>query len=164
MNRENSTPWNVIVVVADTVRPKFLGCYGNEWMQTPCIDQFAQESIRFTRAHPECLPTIPTRRTLHSGRRAFPFNDYQPVPWDPGTMSIYLSGEHCRPQSGAHRFGPAAHPHGRRRAARPLHAPEHDRRAGPSGICQSLGPQNSGRLEECQRLLQIDSLGPHNGS
>lgn len=68
MNRENSTPWNVIVVVADTVRPQFLGCYGNEWMQTPCIDQFAQESTRFTRAHPECLPTIPTRRTLHSGR------------------------------------------------------------------------------------------------
>lgn len=86
MNRENSTPWNVIVVVADTVRPKFLGCYGNEWMQTPCIDQFAQESTRFTRAHPECLPTIPTRRTLHSGRRAFPFNDYQPVPWD----NVYL--------------------------------------------------------------------------
>lgn len=88
MNRENSTPWNVIVVVADTVRPKFLGCYGNEWMQTPCIDQFAQESTRFTRAHPECLPTIPTRRTLHSGRRAFPFNDYQPVPWD----NVYLPG------------------------------------------------------------------------
>ena len=37
---------------------------------------------------PECLPTIPTRRTLHSGRRAFPFNDYRPVPWD----NVYLPG------------------------------------------------------------------------
>ena len=161
MNRENSTPWNVIVVVADIVRPKFLGCYGNEWMQTPCIDQFAQESTRFTRAHPECCRRFPPGElSIADGGPSLLTTTSR----SPGTMSIYLSGEHCRPQSGAHRFGPAAHPHGRRRAARPLHAPEHDRRAGPSGICQSLGPQNSGRLEECQRLLQIDSLGPHNGS
>ena len=42
----------------------------------------------FPRAHPECLPTIPTRRTLHSGRRAFPFNDYKAVPWD----NVYMPG------------------------------------------------------------------------
>ena len=79
---------NVIVVVADTLRTAFLGCYGNDWIHTPSIDRFAQQSVRFTRAHPECLPTIPTRRTLHSGRRAFPFNDYRPVPWD----NVYLPG------------------------------------------------------------------------
>ncbi|MEM7035085.1 MAG: sulfatase [Chloroflexota bacterium] len=81
-------PWNIVVVVADTLRTTYLGTYGNDWIHTPNIDRFAQEGVRFTNAHPECLPTIPTRRTVHSGRRAFPFNDYQPVPWD----NVYLPG------------------------------------------------------------------------
>ena len=88
MTKDEQTQPNVIVVVADTLRTAFLGCYGNDWISTPSIDRFAQQSVRFTRAHPECLPTIPTRRTLHSGRRAFPFNDYRPVPWD----NVYLPG------------------------------------------------------------------------
>ena len=88
MPQSQQTQLNVIVVVADTLRTAFLGCYGNDWIHTPSIDRFARQSVRFARAHPECLPTIPTRRTLHSGRRAFPFNDYQPVPWD----NVYLPG------------------------------------------------------------------------
>lgn len=79
---------NIVVIVADTLRSAYLGCYGNDWIQTPNLDRFAAQSVRFTRAHPECLPTIPTRRTLHSGRRAFPFADYQPVAWD----NVYLPG------------------------------------------------------------------------
>lgn len=81
-------PWNIVVVVADTFRTAYLGVYGNEWIQTPNLDHFAEEGVRFTNAHPESLPTIPTRRTLHTGRRAFPFRDYRPVPWD----NVYLPG------------------------------------------------------------------------
>lgn len=88
MSSNDQTPWNVIVVVADTLRTAFLGCYGNGWIQTPNIDRFAREGVRFTRAHPECLPTIPTRRTLHSGRRAYPFDEYRPAPWD----NVYMPG------------------------------------------------------------------------
>jgi arylsulfatase A-like enzyme len=80
--------WNILVVVSDTLRPAFLGPYGNSWVKTPTLDRLAKESALFERAHPECLPTIPTRRTLHSGRRAFPFRDYQPTPWD----NVYLPG------------------------------------------------------------------------
>ncbi|MEZ4861570.1 MAG: sulfatase [Caldilineaceae bacterium] len=83
-----TTPWNIVIVVADTLRKAYVGAYGNEWIQTPNLDRFAQQGVQFTNAHPECLPTIPTRRTLHTGRRAFPFNDYQPVPWD----NVYLPG------------------------------------------------------------------------
>lgn len=79
---------NIVVVVADTLRTAFLGCYGNEWVRTPNIDRFAAQGVRFTRAHPESLPTIPVRRALHSGRRAYPFPDYTPVPWD----NVYLPG------------------------------------------------------------------------
>ena len=81
-------PWNIVIVVSDTCRTAYLGAYGNEWIQTPNLDRFAAQSVRFTNAHPESLPTIPMRRTLHTGRRAFPFADYSPVPWD----NVYLPG------------------------------------------------------------------------
>ncbi len=83
-----SESWNIVVVVADTFRTGYLGAYGNDWVHTPNLDRFAAEGVRFTNAHPECLPTIPTRRTLHSGRRAFPFPTYSPVPWD----NVYIPG------------------------------------------------------------------------
>jgi arylsulfatase A-like enzyme len=79
---------NVVVVVSDTLRTAYLGCYGNRDVRTPNIDAFAGRSIRFTRAYPESLPTIPVRRTLHTGRRCYPFHQYRPVPWD----IVYLPG------------------------------------------------------------------------
>lgn len=85
---DEKKPLNVLVVMSDTLRPKFLGPYGNTWVKTPTLDKLAKESALFERAHPECLPTIPTRRTLHSGRRAFPFRDYKATPWD----NVYLPG------------------------------------------------------------------------
>ena len=79
---------NIIVVVSDTLRASHLGCYGNGTIHTPNIDAFAARSVRFDRAYPESLPTIPVRRALHTGRRAYPFRDYQPLPWD----IVYLPG------------------------------------------------------------------------
>jgi arylsulfatase A-like enzyme len=88
MTQQSTSEWNLVVVVSDTLRTAFLGPYGNDWIQTPNLDRFAAAGVKFTNAHPECLPTIPTRRTLHSGRRAFPFRDYRPVPWD----NVYIPG------------------------------------------------------------------------
>ncbi|MXZ41250.1 MAG: sulfatase [Caldilineaceae bacterium SB0666_bin_21] len=88
MTDSGNSPLNVVLVVVDTLRTQYLEPYGNDWIHTPSIARFAAESLRFTRAYPECLPTIPTRRTLHSGRRAFPFRTYDPVPWD----NVYLPG------------------------------------------------------------------------
>lgn len=67
---------NLIFVVADTLRADYLGCYGNKEIYTPNIDAFARESVIFENAYPESLPTIPVRRALHTGRRAYPFNNY----------------------------------------------------------------------------------------
>ena len=75
-------------MVSDTLRAADLGCYGSLEVHTPNIDEFALRSVRFTRAYPESLPTIPVRRALHTGRRAFPFRNYQPVKWD----IVYLPG------------------------------------------------------------------------
>ncbi len=79
---------NIIVVVSDTLRTAELGCYGSTNVRTPAIDALAGQAMRFTRAHPESLPTIPVRRALHTGRRAYPFHDYRPVKWD----IVYLPG------------------------------------------------------------------------
>ena len=78
---------NVIVIVSDTLRAADLGCYGNAQMHTPCIDAYAGRSMRFDRAFPESLPTIPVRRALHTGRRAYPFDEYEPLRWDIVSMA-----------------------------------------------------------------------------
>ena len=79
---------NIVMIIADSLRQDHCGCYGNPWIRTPNIDRLAAMSTRFTRAYPESLPTVPVRRALFTGRRAYPFKDYQPVPWD----IVYLPG------------------------------------------------------------------------
>lgn len=79
---------NIVVVLSDTLRTAELGCYGPTRARTPHFDAFAATATRFTRAYPESLPTIPVRRALHTGRRAYPFRDYRPVKWD----IVYLPG------------------------------------------------------------------------
>lgn len=69
---------NVILIVLDSLRADHLGCYGNTWIQTLALDALATESIRFTRAYPEALPTIPARRAIHTGLRTFPFDNWIP--------------------------------------------------------------------------------------
>ena len=81
-------PMNIILIVSDTLRAAELGCYGSTRVQTPNLDAFARQAVRFTRAFPESLPTIPVRRALHTGRRCYPFRDYRPVKWD----IVYLPG------------------------------------------------------------------------
>ena len=72
---------NLILICSDTFRADYLGCYGNEWIQTPYLDQLASEGALFEDAYAEALPTIPVRRVLLTGRRCFPFAHY-PQPDD----------------------------------------------------------------------------------
>jgi arylsulfatase A-like enzyme len=74
---------NVILIILDSLRKDHVGCYGNPWIRTPAVDALAQESVVFTRAFPESLPTIPQRRAIHTGRRTFPFLDWEPSKGDP---------------------------------------------------------------------------------
>ena len=68
---------NVVVVILDSLRKDHLGAYGNEWIKTPNMDALSRESIRFSRAYPESLPTICARRAIHTGMRTWPFRDWQ---------------------------------------------------------------------------------------
>ena len=69
---------NVVLVVFDTLRLDAVGCYGTPppWgaIATPVLDALARESVRFTRAYPESLPTLCARRALYTGQRTYPFH------------------------------------------------------------------------------------------
>jgi arylsulfatase A-like enzyme len=71
---------NVILVILDSLRKDHVGAYGNPWIKTPNLDALADESLRFTRAYPESIPTIPARRAIHTGLRTWPFRNWDPPP------------------------------------------------------------------------------------
>lgn len=51
---------NVILITLDTVRADYLGCYGNQWIQTPTIDRLAAEGALFKNAYAPCYHTNPS--------------------------------------------------------------------------------------------------------
>jgi arylsulfatase A-like enzyme len=94
---------NVLLVIIDSLRKDHVGTYGNEWIKTPNLDALAKQSLRFTRAYPESLPTLCARRAIHTGKRAWPFKDrpaeqaraptygWLPIPWDQPTLAETLA-------------------------------------------------------------------------
>ncbi len=90
----NNTPGgnpgtNVVVVILDSLRKDHVGIYGSDRAaQTPNLDALAKDSLRFTRAIPESMPTINARRAIHTGSRTWPFRDWDP----PQGEDIILQG------------------------------------------------------------------------
>jgi arylsulfatase A-like enzyme len=83
---------NVVVVVMDSLRADHI--YGPR-ARTPTMNAFARESLRFTNAYPEGMPTIPARRAIMSGRRTFPFRGWHPykgLPPQPGWEPVGSDG------------------------------------------------------------------------
>lgn len=67
---------NIVLVVFDSLRKDCMGCYSSPpWWEvaTPHFSVLAEESLVMTRAFPESLPTLPTRRALYTGQRVYPF-------------------------------------------------------------------------------------------
>jgi arylsulfatase A-like enzyme len=82
---------NILLVIIDSLRTDHVGAYGGHRARTPNLDAFARESLLFTRARPESMPTIPARRAIMTGRRSFPFRGWKPEPpltLEPGWSSI----------------------------------------------------------------------------
>src|SRR5215216_1006617 len=84
---------NVVVVVMDSLRADHV--YGPR-ARTDTLNKVARESLRFTRAYPEGLPTIPARRAIMAGRRTFPFrgwHEYKGLPPQPGWEPVDSDGQ-----------------------------------------------------------------------
>ena len=70
---------NVIFLMNDTFRRDHLGCYGNNWIKTPRLDELASQAALFEQCSIASYPTVPNRWDLCTGRYGFPFRGWQPL-------------------------------------------------------------------------------------
>lgn len=62
------TKLNVLVLMSDEHNPKFLGCGGHPFIETPNLDRLAKRGTRFTQAY-TCSPIcVPARASFATGR------------------------------------------------------------------------------------------------
>ena len=74
-------PPNVLLLIVDSLRPDHVGAYGpssSSKARTPNVDALAARGLRFDRAFPEAMVTIPARRSIFTTKRIFPFRNFVP--------------------------------------------------------------------------------------
>jgi arylsulfatase A-like enzyme len=59
---------NVVLFLVDDLGWADVGCYGSTFHETPHIDRFAQEGVRFTQAYAACHVCSPTRASILTGK------------------------------------------------------------------------------------------------
>jgi len=59
---------NVLFVLMDDLGWRDLGPYGNRFIDTPHLDRFARQSVRFTNAYAACPVCSPTRASILTGK------------------------------------------------------------------------------------------------
>jgi arylsulfatase A-like enzyme len=74
---------NVIMIMVDTFRPDWIGCYGNQNISTPHIDALARDGVRFSTVYAQATHTKPSTASLLTSRypsehRAIHKNDVLP--------------------------------------------------------------------------------------
>ena len=65
---QKDSPLNVVLVLVDDLGWKDLACYGSAFYDTPKLDVFAEEGLRFTQAYAASPVCSPTRAALMTGR------------------------------------------------------------------------------------------------
>ena len=75
-------PNNVVFVLLDSLNRHALGAYGGTEWDTPNLDRFAKDAIRFDNHHSGSLPCMPARHDLLCGAWDFPWK-----PW--GSIEIW---------------------------------------------------------------------------
>src|SRR6185295_4477538 len=63
-----AAPWNVVLILADDLGWRDLGCTGSTFYETPAIDRLASQGMRFTQAYSACNVCSPTRASLMTGK------------------------------------------------------------------------------------------------
>lgn len=94
--RGKSQP-NIVLIMADDLGYRHLGCYGQKKIRTPHLDRMAAEGIRFTDAYAGCTVCAPSRSALmtgqHTGHTPVRGNDGGlPLPAGSFTMAEMLRG------------------------------------------------------------------------
>jgi arylsulfatase A-like enzyme len=63
-----SSPPNLVFILADDLGWRDLGCYGSTFYETPHLDQLAAKGMRFTDAYATCSVCSPTRASMLTGK------------------------------------------------------------------------------------------------
>ena len=61
-------PLNFLFILIDDMGWRDLGCFGSTFYETPNIDRFAAQSMRFTNAYAACPVCSPTRASILTGK------------------------------------------------------------------------------------------------
>lgn len=64
----NDRPPNVVFFLVDDLGWRDLGCYGSSFYETPHIDRFAEQGVKFTQAYAACHVCSPTRASILTGK------------------------------------------------------------------------------------------------
>ena len=72
---------NIVVVLADDLGYGDLGCYGEPNVQTPNLDRFAADGIRFTNCYAAAATCSPSRTGLMTGRTPYRVGVYRWIPF-----------------------------------------------------------------------------------
>lgn len=72
----DTSPANIVLIIADDISWNDLGCYGHPTLKTPHLDALAQQGIRFTNAYLTTSSCSPSRCSLITGR--YPHNTGAP--------------------------------------------------------------------------------------
>lgn len=67
LQEASAEPPNIIFIMADDLGYGDLGCYGQDVIQTPNIDQMAREGLRFTECYAGSTVCAPSRSVLMTG-------------------------------------------------------------------------------------------------
>jgi arylsulfatase A-like enzyme len=65
---EGPAKLNIVVILADDLGGKDLGCYGSTFYETPALDGLAAQGMRFTQAYAACNVCSPTRASVMTGK------------------------------------------------------------------------------------------------
>jgi arylsulfatase A-like enzyme len=82
---------NVVVIVTDTFRRDHLGAYGNPYIRTPHLDEFARSSVVFDRHTISSFPTMPARADILTGTFSYAHMGWEPLPRHLLTLPEVLS-------------------------------------------------------------------------
>jgi arylsulfatase A len=71
---------NVVIFLVDDMGWGDLGCYGNKIIQSPNLDKFAREGMRFTQGYAACAVCSPSRSAIQTGRTPYRNGVYNWIP------------------------------------------------------------------------------------
>lgn len=78
---------NVVIVLADDLGWGDLACYGNKIIQTPNLDKFATQGLRYTQCYSASAVCSPSRSSIQTGRTPYRNGVYS---WLPENQPVHL--------------------------------------------------------------------------